>query len=87
MNQYEQLKARQTAALIVVLTCGIAAVPLLFNWRSNIFEGASFDQGPLHILCRVVSFIILTVMIAIPSFVIYFVVLIVTTVQLSNYKN
>ena len=52
MDQYEQLRARQTAALIVVLTFGIAAVPLLLNWKSNIFEGTSFDQGPLHILCR-----------------------------------
>lgn len=86
MDQYEQLKARQTAALIVVLTFGIAAVPLL-NWKSNIFEGTSFDQGPLHILCRVVSFLLLTALMAIPAFLIYLIVLIVTTIQLLNYHH
>lgn len=86
MNQYEQLKARQTAALIVVLTCGIAAVPLLLNCKSNIFEGTSFDKGPLHLLCRVVSFLLLTALMAIPAFIIYLIVLIVTTIQLLNYN-
>ena len=87
MDQYEQLKARQTAALIVVLTFGIAAVPLVLNWKSNSFEGTSFDQGPLHILCRVVSFLLLTALMAIPAFFIYLIVFIVTTIQLFNYHH
>lgn len=43
MTQYEELKSKQRAALIVVLTLGLAAVPIALNWNNNIFEGTSFD--------------------------------------------
>ena len=86
MNRYEQLKARQTAAFIVVCTLGLAAVPFVLNWENNIFEGCSFDNGPLHLICKMVSFLILSVIIAVPAFVFYFLILIITTVQLTIYK-
>lgn len=35
------LKAKQKAALIVVLTLGLAAVPIGLNTRTNLFEGCS----------------------------------------------
>ena len=85
MNRYEELKAKQKAALIVVLTLGLAAVPITLNWKSNIFEGTSFDSGPLHLILKVVSFLFLTALFAIPAFVIYFFALIITTIQLSKY--
>lgn len=84
MTRYEELKSRQTAALIVVCTLGLAAVPITLNWSSNIFEGTSFDQGPMHIIFKVLSFVLLTAIIAVPAFIIYLVSLIVTTIQLSN---
>lgn len=86
MNRYEELKAKQKAALIVVLTLGLAAVPITLNWNSNIFEGTSFDAGPLHIIFKIVSFLFLTAVFAIPAFVIYFFTLIITTIQISNLK-
>ena len=36
MTRYEELKSKQRAALIVVLTLGLAAVPITLNWNSNI---------------------------------------------------
>lgn len=86
MTRYEELKSKQKAALIVVCTLGLAAVPFMLNWNSNIFEGTSFDEGPLRGIFKILSFLLLTALVAIPSFVIYLVSLIVTTVQLSNYE-
>ncbi len=84
MTRYEELKSKQKAAIIVVCTFGLAAVPVMLNWNSNIFEGTSFDQGPLHGFFKVLSFLFFTALVAIPSFIIYLIVLIVTTIQLSN---
>lgn len=84
MTRYEELKSKQKAAIIVVCTLGLAAVPVMLNWNSNIFEGTSFDQGPLHSFFKELSFLFLTALVAIPSFIIYLIMLIVTTIQLSN---
>lgn len=84
MTRYEELKSKQRAALIVVCTGGLAAVPIALNWRSNIFAGTSFDTGAFHFIFKVLSFLILTALCAIPAFIIYLIALIVTTIQLSN---
>ncbi len=86
MTRYEELKSKQKAALITVLTLGLAAVPFSQNWNSNIFEGTSFDQGALHIVCKIISFLFLTALFAIPMFFINLVILIVTSIQLSKLK-
>lgn len=87
MTRYEQLKQRQKAALIVVCTLGLAAVPIVLNWNSNIFAGTSFGQGPLALFFKVLSFLLLTAVFAIPAFIVYLITLIVTTVELSHYNN
>lgn len=84
MTRYEELRSKQKAAILVVCTLGLAAVPVALNWNSNIFEGTSFNQGPLHLFFKILSFLLLTAIIAIPAFFIYLIVLIVTIVQLSN---
>lgn len=84
MIRYEELKSKQKAAIIVVCTLGLAAVPFALNWRSNIFEGTTFDQGPLRFFFKLLSFCFLTVLVAVPAFVIYLISLVVTTIQLSN---
>ena len=86
MTRYEELRGKQKAALIVVLTLGLAAVPVTLNWNNNIFEGTSFDHGAFHILCKIVSFLFLTALFAIPAFFIYLITLIVTSIQLSNLR-
>lgn len=87
MTRYEELKSKQKAALIVVCTLGLAAVPIALNWKSNIFAGTSFDQGPLHLAFKVLSFLFLTALFAIPAFFLYLITLIVTTVELTHYNN
>ena len=52
MTRYEELKSKQKAAIIVVCTLGLAAVPIALNWRSNIFEGTSFDQGSMSFFLK-----------------------------------
>lgn len=84
MTRYEELKSKQKAAMIVVLTLGLAAVPVALNWNSNIFEGTSFDQGTMHIICKIISFLFLTALCAIPAFCIYLISLVITSIQLSN---
>ena len=86
MTRYEELKSKQKAALIIVLTLGLTAVSIALNWNSNIFEGTSFDHGAFHILCKIVSFLFLTALFAIPAFFIYLITLIVTSIQLSNLR-
>lgn len=86
MTPTEHLKSKQRAALIVVLTLGLAAVPIVHNAQTNLFEGCSFDQGRMHIVCRLFSFLFLTALCAIPTFVVYLVILIVTTIKLSMTK-
>lgn len=87
MNRYDQLKSRQKAAIIVVCTLGLAAAPIALNWKSNIFEGISIDNGPVSFILKVFSFMFLTVLFAIPAFFIYLVTLIITTIELSNYRD
>ena len=87
MTRYEQLKQRQKAAIIVVCTLGLAAVPIVLNWNSNIFAGTSFAQGPLALFFKLLSFLLLTAVFAVPAFFAYLITLIVTTIELSNYKN
>lgn len=64
---------KRKAALIGVLTLGLAGLSLVGigeTWRSNIFEGTSFAQGGVGFVCKMLSFCFLSVMIAVPYFVI-----------------
>ena len=83
MTRYERLKEKQRAALIVVLTFGLVNVPFLKVWRNSLFEGTSFEKNN-KFLFDLLSFTVVTLLIAIPSFVLYFIVLIVVTIQLAN---
>ena len=87
MTRYEELKSKQKAALIVVCTLGLAAVPIVLNWNSNIFAGTSFGQGPLALFFKVLSFLILTALFALPAFFIYLISLIITSIELSHYND
>ena len=87
MTRYEELKSKQKAALIVVCTLGLAAVPIVLNWNSNIFAGTSFGQGPLALFFKVLSFLILTALFAVPAFFIYLITFIITSIELSHYND
>lgn len=53
------LKQKKKRSLIVICTLGIAAVPLMLVWSSNIFKGTSLDNGGMSFLLAVISFILL----------------------------
>lgn len=87
MTRVEQLQEKKRAATIVVCTLGLAAVPIALNWESNIFAGTTFGDGPLSLAFKVLSFLLLTVIFAVPAFFIYLIVLIVTSIELSHYQE
>jgi len=84
MTRLEELQMQRKAALIVVFTFGLAAVPIMLNWKSNIFAGTSLDKGGLGFILKIVSFLLLTVICAIPAFVIYLVKLIYSQIEISK---
>ena len=64
---------KRKAALIGVLTLGLAGLTVVGMggiWRNNIFEGMSFYQGPLKGFFKVLSFCFLSVLMAVPFFII-----------------
>ncbi len=66
-------KQKRKAALIGILTLGLAGYSLIGvgeTWRSNIFAGTSFDQGGVGFIMKILSFLILTVLMAMPFFII-----------------
>ncbi|MGP1362658.1 MAG: hypothetical protein ACTTKZ_03120 [Bacteroides sp.] len=83
MTRYERLKEKQKAALIVVLTLGLIKVPFLAVWRNSLFEGTSFEQTN-KFLFNLLSFTLVSLLIAIPAFFFYLIVLIVVTIQLAT---
>ena len=84
METLEELQMHRQAALIVVCTLGLAAVPIALNWKSNLFAGTSLDSGGLGFVLKIVSFLLLTVVCAIPAFIIYLIKLIYCQIQISR---
>ena len=86
MTRYERLKEKQRAALIAVLTLGLVNVPFFQVWKNSLFEGTSFEKNNKS-LFDLLSFVVVTILIAIPSFVFYLIMLIVVTIQLATISN
>lgn len=77
---------KRKAALIGVLTLGLAGLSLVGvgeTWRSNIFAGTSFGQGPLEFFFKILSFCFLSVLMAVPFFIISFFKLIYYSILLA----
>ena len=74
MTTLEELKHKRKAALIVFCTLGLAGVSQFGGaggiWSSNLFRGTSFDSGGLGFIMKIISFLFLTVLLAIPLFII-----------------
>lgn len=79
-------RQKRKAALIGVLTLGLAGLSLVGvanTWRSNIFEGTSFSQGALAFPFKLLSFCLLSVIVAVPFFIISFFKLIYYSIKLA----
>ena len=86
-NQKLIYKQKRKAALIGVLTLGLAGLLIIGigeTWRSNIFAGTSFDQGGISFVMKIISFMLLSVIVAIPFFIISFIQLIYYSIKLSS---
>ena len=78
---------KRKAALIGVLTLGLAGLSVLGvgnTWRMNIFAGTSFDKGGVGFVMKCLSFCLLSVIVAIPCFIISFFRLIYYSIKLSQ---
>lgn len=80
-------KQKRKAALIGVLTLGLAGLAVVGvgnTWRGNIFSGTSFDRGGMGFVFKILSFMILSVIVAVPFFVISLFQLIYYSVKISK---
>lgn len=80
-------KRKRQAALIGVLTLGLAGLAVVgvgATWRNNLFAGTSLDHGSVGFLMKILSFMIISALVAIPFFVISFIQLIYYSIKLSN---
>lgn len=85
-NQKLIYRQKRKAALIGVLTLGLAGLSLIGvgeTWRNNIFAGTSFDQGGMGFVMKIISFLLLSVILAIPFFIISVIQLIYYSMKLS----
>lgn len=85
-NQRLVYKQKRKAALIGILTLGLAGLAIVGvgeTWHSNIFAGTSFDQGGLGFVMKMISFMLLSVIVAIPFFIISLIQLIYYSIKLS----
>ena len=77
---------KRKGALIGVLTLGLSGLALVgmgWIWRNNLFEGMSFAQGSMKGIFKILSFFIMSVIVAIPFFFISLFKLIYYSILLS----
>lgn len=90
-EEYYRCKKKRRKALIGVLSIGLAGLLIMGvgnTWRSNIFEGLSFTRSEgMGFVFKCFSFVLITMLIAIPYFVYSFFSLIYYSIRLHNMKH
>lgn len=90
-EEYYRCKKKRRKALIGVLSAGLAGLLIMGvgnTWRSNIFEGLSFTRSEgMGFVFKCFSFVLITMLIAIPYFVYSFFSLIYYSIRLHNMKH
>ncbi len=88
MTRLEELKIKRKAATIGVCTLGVAGLVYVGvgnTWRGNIFQGTSISQhGGLGFVLKVISFMLLSVLLAIPFFIISLIQLIYYSIEINK---
>ena len=85
-HTYVIYKQKRKSALIGVLSLGFAGLALFGMgniWRNNVFEGMSFAQGEMKGFFKILSFCMISVIVAVPFFIISFYKLIYYTILLA----
>lgn len=89
--EYFKCKQKRKAAIIGVLTLGLAGLSLVGVgniWRGNIFEGTSFSAiAGLGFVFKCLSFIFCSMLLAIPYFIYSVFALIYYSVKLKKMRN
>ncbi|MDR0542604.1 MAG: DUF4339 domain-containing protein [Dysgonamonadaceae bacterium] len=91
MTRLEEYKHKRKAALIGVCTLGLAGLAYVGvgnTWRGNIFQGASLSQNEgLGFILKILSFMLLSVLLAIPFFIISLIQLIYYSIKISELEG
>ena len=80
---------KRKAALIGVLTLGLAGLSVIGlseTWQSNIFRGTSMDKGGIGFVLKILSFCLLSVLLAVPVFVISLIQLVYYSIKISSIR-
>lgn len=80
-------RQKRKAALIGILTLGLAGLSLIGVgeiWRGNLFSGMSFDHGGIGFVMKGLSFVLISMIIAVPFFVISLVRFVYYSIKISN---
>lgn len=89
--EYFKCKQKRKAAIIGVLTLGLAGMALVGignTWRSNIFEGLSFTKHEgMAFVFKCLSFCLLTAIVAVPYFIYSVFALIYYSIRLNSLKR
>ena len=86
MNNKTIYQQKRKAALIGILTLGLAGLSLIGAgemWKSNIFAGTSMDQDGMGFVLKIISFLLLSVLLAVPFFVISLIQFVYYSIMLS----
>jgi len=88
MTRLDELKIKRKAALIGVCTLGLAGLVYVGvgnTWRGNIFQGTSLSQNAgVGFVFKIVSFMFLSVLLAIPFFIISLIQLIYYQIEINK---
>jgi hypothetical protein len=90
MTRLEEYKHRRKAALIGICTLGLAGLVYMGvseTWRSNVFGGTSMDSGGLGLVLKILSFMLLSLLLAIPFFFISLIQLIYYQTKISKLEG
>ena len=91
MSRNEELyRSKRKLALIGVLTLGLsimAKMGIKDTCQSNIFQRTSFNRGGIGFVMKVISFLLITTLCAVPYFVISFFRLIYYSIILGTAKE
>ncbi|MCL2073467.1 MAG: hypothetical protein FWH18_06090 [Marinilabiliaceae bacterium] len=91
MNRITELKMKRKASIIVVCTLGLAGLVYVGvgdTWRNNIFQGTSLSQNEgIGCFLKVISFLLMTALLAIPFFFINLFKLIYYHLEIQKEQN
>ena len=88
LESMENLKRKRKDAIIAVCTLGLSSVFKIIGFGSvyeaNVFRDTSLNNGGIGFVLKIVSFLLLTASIAIPSFIIHLFKLIYYQVEINK---